>query len=89
MLLEGRADPGPGLYLSHGIAANELPLMRVELKPWQRSSGPSGMLELTAPDKCHVSTLGRERESFQMFQDLTGVSHGIFKETLTLHVLGS
>lgn len=39
---EGRAGPGSGLYRSHGIAANEPPLMRAELKPRQRSSGPSG-----------------------------------------------
>lgn len=38
----------------------------------------------TAPGKCHISTLGRGRESFQVFQGLAGVSHGIFKETVRL-----
>lgn len=43
----------------------------------------------TAPDKCHISTLGRGRESFQVFQSLPGVSCGIFKETVRIHVLRS
>lgn len=41
----------------------------------------------TAPDKCCISTLGRDRESFQVFQGLTGASKGIFKETVRFHVL--
>lgn len=52
--------------------------MAEELRPLGNAGG----------DKCHISTLGRGRESFQVFQGLTGVSHGIFKETLRLHVLG-
>lgn len=40
-----------------------------------------------APDHCRISTLGRGRESFQVFQGLEGVSNGIFEESVRLHVL--
>lgn len=84
---EGRADPGPGLDLSHGITANEPPLMRKELKPCKRSSGPLGMLELTQLLTSATFPPWQGQRILPGVPGLAGVSRGIFKETLRLHVL--